>query len=107
MTMTKKELITLLREDAGYQRDELTPNMDTTIKINGIAMHDTRIMKLKFGKDLMYIYCKCNGVSIPVAHVFYNDIHSIGYKYGNDTEIATRLYELREVDFNAHCCKEV
>ena len=105
--MTKKELITLLREDASYQRDRFSPNSDIIVKINGVSLHSIRNLKLKFEKDHLCIYCKCNGVSISVSHIFYDEIHSVGYKYSDDTEIATRLYELREADFNAHCCKEV
>lgn len=106
MTMTKKELITLLREDASYQRDELTPGLDVIIRLNHIVIHDTRTVKLKFGKHHIYIYYKSNGVMIPVAHANYDNIFSIGFKYDGAVSISERLYELREADFNAHCCKE-
>lgn len=107
MTMTKKELITLLREDARYQREELAYGKQANIRINGVVVHGTGVLKLQFQDHYLFIYCSLNGVSITVAHVFYDDIHSIGYKYSSDAEIATRLCELREADFNAHCCKEV
>lgn len=106
MTMTKKELITLLREDAIYQRNELTPNLDVVIRINHVAVHSTRVVKLQFEKNHILLYYSHNDVKIAVAHINYDNIFSIGYKYDGAYSISERLYELREADFNAHCCKE-
>lgn len=92
--MTKKDFITLLREDMLYQRRELSPNAQTIIKINGFALQNLRTIKLKLGEYGIAIRYKQNGVHIPVAFVYYDGIHTIGYKYRNPLSLELRRHEL-------------
>lgn len=101
--MTKKEFITLLREDMAYQLRELTPENETVIKINGIALHTLRTIKLIFQEHYVLICYKQNGIKITIAHLRYEDIHSVGYKYLDTDSLERRLAELR---FDSQCCRE-
>lgn len=105
-TMTKKEIITLLREDARYQRSTLKSNKPTMIKINNMALNNFRNVKLHLAEDFLTIYCEADGIAIPVCNLFYDRINSIGYKYSSAEKLSKRLYELRAEDFDAHCSKE-
>ena len=100
----KKELITLIREDMHYQRHELDAVKEGVIKINDTAYHRTPLLKLRFNRSYVDICYKQNGIHISIAHVFFDDINSIGYKYSNRAKIARRLAELR---FDSQCSREV
>lgn len=104
MTMTKKELITLIREDMHYQRHELDAVKEGVIKINNAAYHRIPLLKLRFRHSYVDICCKQNGIHISIAHIFFDDINSIGYKYSNIDKIERRLNELR---FDSCCSREV
>lgn len=100
MKITKEELKTLIREDMHYQRHELGAVKGGVIKINDTAYHRTPLLKLRFNHSHVDICYKQNGIHIPIAHVFYDSINSIGYKYSNRDKIEHRLAELR---FDSHC----
>lgn len=95
MSITKKELITLLREDAVYQRSELNSGFEATIRINGIALHHNRTMRFLLCDDHACICIKQDGVTYYLAHITYDNIYTIGYKFSNEEELAQRLKELR------------
>ena len=104
MTMTKKELVTLIREDMRYQRHELDAVKGGMIKINDITYHRTPLLKLRFNSSYVDICYKQNGIHISIAHVFFDNINSIGYKYSNRAKIERRLAEL---SFDNRCSVEV
>lgn len=104
MKITKEELKTLIREDMHYQRHELDAVKGGVIKINDTAYHRTPLLKLRFNRSHVDICYKQNGIHISIAHVFFDSINSIGYKYSNRDKIERRLAELR---FNSHCSMEV
>lgn len=104
MTMTKKELVTLIREDMRYQRHELNAVKGGMIKINDITYHRTPLLKLRFNNSYVDICYKQNGIPISIAHVFFDNINSIGYKYSNRAKIERRLAEL---SFDNRCSMEV
>lgn len=95
MTINKKELITLLREDAGYQRSELNSRTETAIVINGITMYHDRDMRLILHDDYAEIGYKHDDVTHPIAFVSYDDIRTIGYKFRSKEKLAQRLEEIR------------
>lgn len=95
MAITKKELITLLREDARYQRSEFKSGIVTTIRINGVALHHNRTMRFILFDDYAYICYKQGDVTYSLAHITYDDIRTIGYKFRRGEELAQRLKELR------------
>lgn len=96
MLITKRELIALLREDACYQRSELNcSGIESTIRINGIALHHNRNMRLILNDDHALIGYKQDGVTYTLANVTYDKIHSIGYKYSNEEKLAKRVDEIR------------
>lgn len=96
MAITKKELITLLREDARYQRSEFKSGIVTTIRINGVALHHNRNMRLILSDDFAYICYKQGDVTYSVAHITYDSIRTIGYKFRSEEKLAQRLKELRD-----------
>ena len=104
MTMTKQELITLIREDMRYQRHELEAVQGGIIKINGVTYYHTPTLKLRLNKQYLEICFKQNGVRYAVAHIFFDDINSIGYHYSNRVKIARRLEEIR---LNSQCSREM
>lgn len=98
MEITKKELITLLREDMAYQRNDLTPSLDTIFKINGMFIYNNIFMQTKvvfseysvdFGMKLL------DGTIAVFASISYNEITSVGYLYGDSESIEKRISELR------------
>lgn len=95
MSITKKELITLLREDARYQRSEFKSGIVTTIRINGIAVHHNRTMRFILCDEHAYICYKQDDVTYSLAHIPYDVIRTIGYKFGSEEKLAQRLKELR------------
>lgn len=98
--MTKKEFITLLREDVLYQQHELTPITKPIIKINGIVLQDFRTIKLQLWEHHVAICHKQNGICFPIVSVWYEDIHTIGYKYYDTSRLEHRLDELRGDNIN-------
>lgn len=95
MTITKKELITLLREDARYQRSEFKSGIVTTIRINGVAIHHNRTMRFILYDEYAYLCYKQDDITYSLAHITYDNIRTIGYKFGSDEELAQRIKELR------------
>lgn len=95
MVITKKELITLLREDMREQR-EATPEQSTLIRINNIVLYDNRTLKFCFGERYVKIFRVHNKIKLPIAHVWYGDINSVGYKYSSMERMEHRIAELRD-----------
>lgn len=95
MAITKKELITLLREDMREQHAEL-PGHSTMIRINNIALYDNRTLKFVFGEHYVSIFRVHNKIKLPIAHVWYSDINSVGYKYNSMERVEHRIAELRD-----------
>lgn len=98
MTITKKDLITLLRDDMKYQRNDLTPSLDTVFKINGLFIYNNIFTRTKvvfdeysvdFGMKLF------DGTIAVFASISYTEITSVGYLYGDSESIKKRLTELR------------
>lgn len=95
MEITKNEFITLLREDMREQR-KLTPEHDISIRINKITFYYGKTLKLRFGENYITIFWVCNGIRLPIAHVWYSDINSVGYKYRSVDSMEHRIAELRD-----------
>lgn len=95
MTITKKELITLLREDARYQRNVIKSGIETTIRINGFAVHHNRTVRFILCDEYVYLCYKQGGVTYSLAHITYDNIRTIGYKFRMEEKLAQRLKELR------------
>lgn len=95
MGITKKELITLLREDMREQHAEL-PGHSTMIRINNIALYDNRTLKFCFSEHYVSIFRVYNKIKLPIAHVWYSDINSVGYKYNSMERVEHRIAELRD-----------
>ena len=95
MVITKKELITLLREDMREQR-EASPEQSTLIRINNIVLYDNRTLKFCFGEQYVKIFCVHNKIKLPIGHVWYSDINSVGYKYNSMELVEHRIAELRD-----------
>lgn len=95
MEITKKELITLLREDMREQHAE-TPEHSTLIRINNIALYDNRTLKFCFSEHYVSIFRVHNKIKLPIAHVWYSDINSVGYKYNSMERVEHRIAELRD-----------
>lgn len=95
MGITKKELITLLREDMKEQR-EVTPEQNPLIRINHIVLYDNRTLKFCFDERYVKIFRVHNKIKLPIAHVWYSDINSVGYKYYSMERVEQRIAELRD-----------
>lgn len=96
MVMTKKEFITLLREDMREQR-KLTPGHDSLIRINNIAFYYIKTLKLRFGENYITIFRVYNEIRVPIAHMWYSDINSIGYKYRSIEQVEQCIAGLRRL----------
>lgn len=96
MEMTKKEFITLLREDMREQR-KLVPGRNSLIRINNIALYDIKTLKLRFGENYITIFRVYNEIEVPIAHVWYSDINSIGYKYRSIEQVERCIAGLRRL----------
>lgn len=90
--MTKQELIIMLRHDIKEQRANNEGGHTIFVRLNGTSYYIDEGAKFEFCKNFVYIkYGK-----LPIAHLFYCEITSVGYSFPFEDEVKKRLNKFKQ-----------
>lgn len=93
--MTKQELIMMIRHDIKKQRADhradLGEDYVAFVRLNGTAYYIREGVKFEFGENVVVVkYGK-----LPIAHLCYYDITSVGYSFLFEDEVEKAVEQIR------------